>query len=150
MAGGGVNMKLQMEIHAYAARREKMRKVLKLDTAGNVTQHDCDPDALRTQIGPTCECLESVRPGELHRSRIDCLQTVMMLVDEEGKSKGLPVNPLASFLYGALRHGDPIVGDVLFVDTEMTQNSHDFCGLSKDALECLGMLFGRLLLGEEK
>lgn len=127
-----------------------MRKVLKLDTAGNVTQHNYDPDTLRALIGPTCEYLESVRPGELHRLHIDCLYTTMMLVDEEGRLKDLPVNPIASFLYGMLRHGDPIVGNVLFVDTEMTANGPGFCGLSKDALMYLRYVLKRLLLGEEE
>jgi hypothetical protein len=39
----------------------------------------------------------------------------LMVIDEEGKLKGFPVNPVATALY---RYGaqDPIVGDVLVCD----------------------------------
>ena len=41
----------------------------------------------------------------------------LMVMDEEGKLKGFPVNPVATGLY---RYGsqDPIVGDVLVCDEE--------------------------------
>ena len=40
--------------------------------------------------------------------------SVIMLVDEEGLVKGLPMNALGSALYGTHRHENPIVGDVIF------------------------------------
>ena len=40
--------------------------------------------------------------------------SVIMLVDEEGILKGLPPNALGCALYGTHRHGNPIVGDVIF------------------------------------
>lgn len=40
--------------------------------------------------------------------------SVIMLVDEEGIIKGLPVNFVGSTLYGTVVHGNPIVGDILF------------------------------------
>ena len=42
----------------------------------------------------------------------------LMVLDEEGKLKGLPVNPVATglYVYGAQ---DPIVGDVLVCDEGM-------------------------------
>lgn len=39
---------------------------------------------------------------------------VVMIVDESGSLKNLPINPVASFLYGVQYHGYPILGDVLF------------------------------------
>lgn len=38
-----------------------------------------------------------------------------MLVDEDGCLKELPINLLASFLYGMNEHNDPILGDILLV-----------------------------------
>ena len=38
---------------------------------------------------------------------------VLMLCDEEGLIKKLPMNVTASFFYGTHRHGCPIAGDVL-------------------------------------
>lgn len=40
-------------------------------------------------------------------------QSVLMLVDEEGLIKGLPVNQLGCIFYGTPEHGHPIVGDVI-------------------------------------
>ena len=40
--------------------------------------------------------------------------SVIMLVDEEGLVKGLPENALGCALYGTVRHGCPIVGDLIF------------------------------------
>ena len=42
--------------------------------------------------------------------------SVIMLVDEEGILKGLPVNAIGSVFYGTQRHGNPIVGDVIFAN----------------------------------
>ena len=38
---------------------------------------------------------------------------IVMLVDEEGLLKGLPVNVFGSLMYGALQHYSPIVGDLI-------------------------------------
>ena len=40
--------------------------------------------------------------------------SVIMLVDEEGIIKGLPQNLVGSALYGTVRHGIPLVGDLIF------------------------------------
>lgn len=40
--------------------------------------------------------------------------SVIMLVDEEGIIKGLPLNLVGSALYGTVKHGNPIVGDLIF------------------------------------
>lgn len=40
--------------------------------------------------------------------------SVIMLVDEEGILKGLPLNALGCAFSGTQRHGNPIVGDVIF------------------------------------
>ncbi len=40
--------------------------------------------------------------------------SVIMLVDEEGLIKELPVNALGCALYGTPQHGHPIVGDLIF------------------------------------
>ena len=38
-----------------------------------------------------------------------------MMVNEEGLLLGLPMNRLGSELYGTPKHGQPIVGDVVFL-----------------------------------
>lgn len=69
---------------------------------------------------------------------------VIMLVDEEGIIKGLPVNAVGSALYGTIRHGSPIAGDLIFArvdgedivapdDSEALKDRllHTFIGLSE-------------------
>lgn len=43
--------------------------------------------------------------------------SMIMLVDEEGLIKGLPINALGSALYDTPRNGCPIVGDLIFART---------------------------------
>lgn len=40
--------------------------------------------------------------------------SVIMLVDEEGLVKELPMNAVGSALYGTVSHGCPIVGNLIF------------------------------------
>lgn len=40
--------------------------------------------------------------------------SMIMLVDEEGLIKGLPINALGCTMYGTPKHGCPIVGDLIF------------------------------------
>lgn len=71
--------------------------------------------------------------------------SVIMLVDEEGLLKGLPVNALGCALYGTPQHGYPIVGDLIFAriagediiapdDPEALKDRlfHTFLGLSEE------------------
>lgn len=57
------------------------------------------------------DCVEVVKTQIMYDLFED---KVVMLVDESGVCKGLPVNRLASWLYGAQRHGCFIRGDVIF------------------------------------
>ena len=41
---------------------------------------------------------------------------VIMLVDEEGHFKNLPLNRFGSWMYDMPRHGSPILGDVLLAE----------------------------------
>lgn len=38
---------------------------------------------------------------------------IILIVDEEGRLKGLPKNPLGCYFYGTSFHGEPIVGDFI-------------------------------------
>lgn len=71
--------------------------------------------------------------------------SIIMLVDEEGLIKELPVNALGCALYGTPQHGHPIVGDLIFArisgediaapdDAEALRERlfHTFLGLSKE------------------
>ena len=51
-----------------------------------------------------------------------------MLVNEEGLIKELPINVLASYLYGTFSHGAPIVGNVIIFAANNTLT--DFTGIN--------------------
>ena len=95
---------------------EKKFAVMLTDTQ-EIKTLECDPqeelfEIARGTIG--CEWIELVEAEPLAQ------KGYLMLIDEEGKLKKGPVsiNCLASDLYGADRHGDAIVGNVMVVRAE--------------------------------
>ena len=117
---------------------EKKFAVMLTDTQ-EIKTLECDPqeelfEIARGTIG--CEWIELVEVEPLAKDGY------LMLIDEEGKLKKGPVsiNCLASDLYGADRHGDAIVGNVMIVraeDETLKQSSEmagrveaTLCGLS--------------------
>lgn len=66
-----------------------------------------------------CQYIETVHPRYLQEPYI-------LMIDEEGRLKDKPaVNFIASYLYGAHEHHEPIVGDVLVMKMGMTNEGHD-------------------------
>ena len=95
---------------------EKKYAVMMTDTQ-EIKIMECDPqeeifEIARGTIG--CDWIEIVEADLLAQNGY------LMLIDEEGKFKKGPVsiNCLASDLYGADRHGDAIVGNVMVVRAE--------------------------------
>lgn len=72
--------------------------------------------------------IEHVNPKLLRRPY--CL-----LVNEEGLLLGLPVNYLASYMYGTHMHGHPIVGDVVLMKNAYIHGERDIIGLSDIEIE---------------
>ena len=70
----------------------------------------------------SCDCIEIVRPTELP-------DPYVMIVDENGRLRDLPVNPVASILYGVVRHGETIVGTALIMKEAMTDDGPDIVSL---------------------
>lgn len=73
--------------------------------------------------------IEIVRPrGLKHR--------LVMVVNEEGLLRNLPLNVFGSILYGFRIHGNPIVGDIVFMKEDYTIDGLDFVELTdSDILE---------------
>lgn len=89
--------------------------ILSIDTNGTITPIDLETRALdlkrlQTLVGGY---IEVVRPVPFGGPIFD---DVVMIVDDEGKLKGKPVNVLASALYNGY---DPIVGDVVLCCTDI-------------------------------
>ena len=86
-------------------------KTLKITTDNKISIIDVDIDdhkALRQAVGGY---VEAVHTGVMHKY---FKAPVLMLVDEEGLIKNLPVNAVASHFYGYQNHGHVIVGDAIF------------------------------------
>lgn len=67
-----------------------------------------------------------------------------MMVNEEGLLLGLPMNRLGSELYGTPRHGQPIVGDVVFLKDGYDGGEPDVVGMTEDEAQHLGDKFVKM------
>lgn len=87
-----------------------MSKTLKVTTDNTIQVIDVDFDDFRSiqkAIGGHFETVFTKQVSKFFGGRI------LLLVDEEGRLKGLPLNPAGSWLYGTPVHGYPIVGDFI-------------------------------------
>ena len=74
-----------------------------------------------------------------------------MVVNEEGLLLGLPLNLLGSILYGTARHGNPIVGNIVFLKEGFTTaGERDFIGLDEDNIKFLGAMVASVSSGRVK
>lgn len=91
---------------------EAMRTAIVIEVDGSV--HELE----RVGEKPTLEELHKAVGGYIEVVRADVRGT-LMVVNEEGLVHGLPVNRLASLLYGYERHGQPIVGPAILIDAKL-------------------------------
>ena len=68
----------------------------------------------------------------------------LMLVDDCGAIKGMPVNRVASELYGIRKHGCPIFGTALIMREALIDNEPDIVGLTNsdcdELIDCMKKL----------
>lgn len=143
-------------------------KLIKISTDLEMTIHEFPKGSyekqnkvLRELIGNECEMYEHVMPRRLytelhqknHPTKIPG-QCVSMLIDEEGLlKKGMVPNLVGSYLYETDIHGNPIMGNVLFVGEKWSESGVDFCGIEETVFKELEaqlniMLFGMRLTKE--
>lgn len=87
-------------------------KTVKVTTDNKVSIIDVDFDDFRSiqkAIGGHFETVHTQLMADYFKD-----PSVIMLVDEEGRIKELPINPVGCTLYGTVSHGCPIVGDLIF------------------------------------
>lgn len=58
-----------------------------------------------------------------------------MIVNEEGRLRGLSRNLVGSFLYGTDLHGEPIVGNIVIMKDGYRNGEPDIVGLTDEELE---------------
>lgn len=72
-----------------------------------------DTAYVRDFAPPMSQTAEKVIGDWVERVRPTGLPGYLMLVDENGRLKNLPMNLAGSLFYGAQFHGDPIVGNIV-------------------------------------
>ena len=85
-------------------------KTLKIMTDNRIRMIDInmsDYKAIQKELGGYFETVHTKIMYEYFKA------PVIMLVDEEGRCKCLPLNVVGGYFYGTQEHGDPIAGDVL-------------------------------------
>ena len=126
-------------------------KIIRIDTELKLSVHEFpggnyiqQNHALRRLIGNGCRVYEHVMPQrlytELHMQNTPTDvpgQCVSMLVDEEGLYKEIAPNVIGSFLYNTAKHGNPIMGNVLFVGEVWGEDGIEFCGIDETVFEQL-------------
>ena len=87
--------------------------------------------------------IEIVRPrGLKHR--------LVMVVNEEGLLRNLPLNVFGSILYGFHIHGNPIVGDIVIMKEDYTVDGLDFVELTDSDIQEIKVLAKNVSGGEIK
>ena len=110
---------------------------LVVSTKNEIRRVEYDPphyDVIKEAVGGW---YEHVHPMGLDRP-------YSMMVNEEGLLLGLPMNRLGSELYGTPRHGQPIVGDVLFLKDGYDGGEPDVLGMTEDEAQHLGDKFVKM------
>lgn len=96
-------------------------------------------DVIRKAVGGRCE---HVNPVGLERP-------YCMMVNEEGLLLDLPFNLIGSVLYGTPQHGQPIVGNVIFLKEGYRNGELDVVGMTAEEAQSLSdkfsAMFGRFV-----
>ncbi|MCM1179953.1 MAG: hypothetical protein NC347_06835 [Clostridium sp.] len=134
-------------------------KLIKISTDMELTVHDFPEgdcvqqnEVLRGLIGNHCNNYEHVMPRRLykdlgmkdHPTKIQG-QCVSMLVDEEGLPKENEPNLIGSYLYESEKHGNPIMGNVLFVGEQWGKDGIDFCGIEESVFRKLELQLNNMI-----
>jgi hypothetical protein len=91
--------------------------------------------------GPLYQALQPEVGGwfEIVRAR-GLPQPYVMIVDEEGLLKDKCVNVCGCVLYGTVKHGSPIVGDIVIMREEIGLEEPDLFGLTPEDIKTLTSL----------
>lgn len=95
-------------------------------------------DVLRKAVGGWYE----------HIHPIGLKRPYSMMVNEEGLMLNLPINQLGSLLYGTQAHGQPIVGDIVFVKDGYHDGEPDVVGMDADEAQRMGDEFVKITYGK--
>jgi len=105
-------------------------KVLKVTTDNVVSTVELKEPHWKSMGEEVGGHFERVNPRHLNKP-------YCFLCDDSGLLKDLPVNLVGSVMYGAQEHGQPIVGDIIFMREDIGPEGPDLFGLSDDDISYL-------------
>ena len=105
-------------------------KGIVISTENQLTVRDFGAPLYKTIGEAVGGWIEIVRPGGLKSPYV-------MVVNEEGLIKELPINIAGSILYGTPAHGSPIVGNIVIMKEGWTDEGKDLLGLSDEEVVTL-------------
>lgn len=82
-----------------------------------------------------------------HVNPVDLKKPYCMMVNEEGLLLDLPLNSIGSILYGTPQHGQPIVGNVIFLKDGYYGGEPDVVGMDENEAQSLGDEFIKMTGG---
>ena len=86
-------------------------------------------DPLYKTVGAAVDgYIEHVRPMRLK-------EPFCMVVNDEGRLRGLSRNLVGSFLYGTDLHGEPVVGNIVIMKDGYRNGEPDIVGLTDEEIE---------------
>jgi len=94
--------------------------------------------------------------GEVVGGYIECICNIppasdlVMLIYDEGKLLGLPLNPAGCCLYRTYKHGDAIVGNIVIMRIGEIDGEPDIVGLEDEYIPNLVSWFKNTLFLKEK
>ena len=114
-----------------------MKKAVFLAADGGIKVVDFPEDAKLEYFckGIGCDMIEIVRTDMMP-------ENLVFVVDEEGLLKDNPIiNTVASGYYGAMRHGDVIVGNAIVVSEENGPEGGELVGLDEETANKYAEIF---------
>lgn len=125
-------------------------RALKIDTDGTMDLVDIDP---YDDLFGKGALIERVVIGDVKAEPPLRFENAVLIVDEDGIAKDLPLNPYASILYGADLHKSFIYGTAYVVGEAMTDDGVDFTDVPEEWNDAnvrsfIGLHDGPLVRGE--
>lgn len=115
-------------------------KAIKITTDDVISVVDIQEPTLKGMQEQVGGHIEIVRPYGLSSLNVSGKESLIMIVNEEGRCIGLPDNEIGSMLYNINDLDDdwePIVGDILIMAEGFVDGEPDIVGLDEEQVQAL-------------
>ncbi len=109
-------------------------KGIVINTDNTVEVRDFGEPLYKTVGEAVGGCIEIIHPMGLAKP-------LVMIINDEGLLRELPMNMVGSLLYGTHTHGHPIAGNIVIMKTGCTCDGPDIVGLTDEEIAQLSASF---------